>query len=398
MVIRFTAALLLLGGAIAGCSNEESVTPGSQPLAQSAVSPAEAEPGAQEQVPTEVPTTHSPPTDLPTTPTPSLIRPEPTSFQSEASKEIPLKLGSEVLHLQAEIPIVRSDFGVRFAFSPVDDVLLHSGGGLQIQRVDWENSESLTEITGFENFPPITISLSPDGASIVADDGPMIRVWDSQSAAPVEQLQLSPMSTIIDAGFQAEDVYFAVDFYGNVALWDSNGWGEISRFSSPGRIDSGLLFPGGQAVALQNRDRNEILILDLEGQIIGSIPIQDQIAEMLYGSPGADHILLHVNRGLASEGIKILGVETGESELEIPLVNFRYFAISNEWDLLAAMDVFNRLRIYSLPDGDLVLEQELEGVVRTLGLAMSPSGSHLAAYVLKGPGEGGAIQIWGPDE
>jgi len=62
------------------------------------------------------------------------------------------------------------------------------------------------------------------------------------------------------------------------------------------------------------------------------------------------------------------------------------------------MDVFNRLRIYNLPEGELLLEQELEGVVRTLGLAMSPNGSHLAAYVLKGAGEGGAIQIWGAGE
>lgn len=108
--------------------------------------------------------------------------------------------------------------------------------------------------------------------------------------------------------------------------------------------------------------------------------------------------MLHVNQGLPSEGIKILSVETGEPELELPLLNYRYFAISNGWDLLAAMNVFNRLRIYSLPDGELLLDQELEGVVRTLGLTMSPSGSHLATYVLKGPGEGGAIQIWGPDE
>jgi WD40 repeat protein len=303
-----------------------------------------------------------------------------------------------MLHLQAEIPIVRSDFGVRFAFSPIDDVLHHSGAGMQIQRVDWGNSQSLDVITGFENFPPMTISLSPDGSSIVADDGPTIRVWDSLSGAPVEQLQLSPMSTIIDAGFQAEDVYFAVDFYGNVALWDSNGWAEISRFSSPGRINSGLLFPSGQAVALQDRNRSEILILNLKGENIGTVPLRDQYAQMLYGSPAADRIMLHVNRGLPSEGIKILSVETGGLELEIPMLNYRYFAISSEWDLLAAMDVFNRLRIYSLPEGNLLLEQELEGVVRTLGLAMAPSGSHLAAYVLKGPGEGGAIQIWGPDE
>ena len=39
--------------------------------------------------------------------------------------------------------------------------------------------------------------------------------------------------------------------------------------------------------------------------------------------------MLHVNRGLPSEGIKILSVETGEVELELPLLNYRYFAISD---------------------------------------------------------------------
>ena len=109
------------------------------------------------------------------------------------------------------------------------------------------------------------------------------------------------------------------------------------------------------------------------------IRMKDPYAQLLYGSSEADRILLHVNRGLPSEGIKILRIATGETELELVLLNFRYFAISNEWDLLAAMDVFNRLRIYSLPDGELLLEQKLEGVVRTLGLAISPDGSHLAA-------------------
>jgi WD40 repeat protein len=376
---------LLLGGAIVGCSNEQPIAPQIEPVEQSVVLPGAVELEAQEVLPTAIP-----PTDMPSAPA------QFPSTQAPAPADVSPQLGAGTLHLQAEIPIVRSDFGVRFAFSPIDDVLHHSGAGMQIQREDWGNSQTLDVVTGFENFPPITISLSPDGSSIVADDGPMIRVWDSRSGAPVEQLQLSPLSTIIDAGFEGEDVYFAVDFYGNVALWDSNGWGEISRFSSPGRIDSGLLFPSGEAVALQDRDRHEILILDLEGQSIGSVPIREEIAEMLYGSPSADRIMLHVNRGLPSEGIQILSVESGETELEIPLLNFRYFAISDEWDLLAAMDVFNRLRIYSLPEGNLLLEQELDGVVRTLGLAMSPSGSHLAAYVLKGPGEGGAIQIWGP--
>jgi len=388
---RSAIAILLLGGAIAGCSPDQPNAPQQELAKQPAVIPAVIEPEIVPEAPIIVS-----PTDV--APAPVQIPSTPKIEQSSAPEEKTQHLGDGELHLQAEIPIVRSDFGVRFAFAPDNDVLLHSGAGMQIQRVDWENSQSLDVFTGFENFPPITISLSPDGSSIVADDGPMIRVWDSQSGAPVEQLQLSPLSTIIDAGFQSEDVYFAVDFYGNVALWDSNGWGEISRFSSPGRIDSGLLFPSGDAVALQDRDRSEILILDLDGQNIGSIPLREQFAEMLFGSPSADRIMLHVNRGLPSEGIKILSVETGAPELELPLLNLRYFAISNGWDLLAAMDVFNRLRIYNLPDAKLLLEQELEGVVRTLGLTMSPSGSHLATYVLKGPGEGGAIQILGPGE
>ena len=391
METRSAIAILLLGGAIAGCSPDQPNAPQQELVKRPAVVPAVIEP----EIVAEAPIIVSP-TDV--APAPVQIPSISPSKQAPASDQATRQLGTGQLHLQAEIPIVRSDFGVRFAFAPDDDVLLHSGAGMQIQRVDWEDSQSLDVFTGFENFPPITISLSPDGSSIVADDGPMIRVWDSQSGVPVEQLQLSPLSTIIDAGFQGEDVYFAVDFYGNVALWDSDGWGEISRFSSPGRIDSGLLFPSGDAVALLDRDRSVILILDLDGQTIESIPLREQFAEMLFGSPAADRIMLHVNRGLPSEGIKILSVETGEPELELPLLNYRYFAISNGWDLLAAMDVFNRLRIYSLPDGELLLDQELEGVVRSLGLTMSPSGSHLAAYVLKGAGEGGAIQIWGPDE
>ena len=316
METRSAIAILLLGGAIIGCSTEKPVAPQVVPTEQSAALPVVVDLEAPEELPAVVP-----PTDVPPTPTqiqsdsPSEQSPDPVdgppSSQSQAPVDDSPQLGAGMLHLEAEIPIVRSDFGVRFAFSPGDDVLLHSGAGMQIQRVDWENSQNLNKFIGFENYPPITISLSPDGSSIVADDGPMIRVWDSQSGAPVEQLQLSPLSTIIDAGFQGEDVYFAVDFYGNVALWDSNSWGEISRFSSPGRIDSGLLFPSGQAVALQDRDRREILILDLEGQNIGSVPLRDQFAEMLYGSPAAARIMLHVNRGLPSEGIKILSVATG---------------------------------------------------------------------------------------
>ncbi len=384
---RLAIAALVLGVAVAGCAEGDAV-----------------ERPAPTNLPTPVNTSQPDHVDTPAAESPTQGAPEQKQLPLEVEvtdvpeSEPQISLGSTELQLQAEIPISRSDFGVRFAFSPTGDTLLHSGSGLQIQRFGWDSESNLGDINGFENFPPFTISLSADGSTIVADDGPLIRVWDSSSGDAIGQLELAPFSTIIDAGFQSDDLYFAVDYFGNVALWDPNGWGEISRFSAPGRIDSGLLLPGGQAVALQDRDRNEILIFNLDGEQTGSIPIEDQFAELLFGSPEADRILLHVNRGLPSEGIKIISMETGATELNIRMLNYRYFAVSTSWDRLAAMDVFNRLRIYSLPDGELLLEQELPGVIRTLGLAMSPGASHLAAYVLKDSGKGGAIQIWGAPE
>jgi hypothetical protein len=58
--------------------------------------------------------------------------------------------------------------------------------------------------------------------------------------------------------------------------------------------------------------------------------MKDQYSQLLYGSPQADRIMLHVNRGYPSEGIKILWIDTGEPELELTMLNFRNFAISDE--------------------------------------------------------------------
>ncbi|MCH8094263.1 MAG: hypothetical protein IH953_06685, partial [Chloroflexi bacterium] len=177
---------MALGGAIGGCtSTKATVLPEPPVEIREASAIPSGKPTAAAALPTDRPPTQAP------------AQRDPPSTQGPVSVEVAPLLVAGKLTLQAEIPIIRSDFGVRFAFSPTEDVLLHSGAGLQIQRVDWERNQTLDAITGFENYPPITISLSPDGSTIVADDGPLIRVWDSLSGAPVQQLQLSPISTII---------------------------------------------------------------------------------------------------------------------------------------------------------------------------------------------------------
>ena len=340
--------------------------------------------------PTPAPAEVAPPEDPPpaTSPEPELLPEAPVLVESGQI---------EPLQLLAEIPIPRADFGVRLTFSPSEDILLHSGTGLRIEQFALAGTQILDDITGFENFSPFTISPSPDGTAIVADDGPSIHVWEAATGKLIQTLELSPFSTIINAGFYAGDIYFAVDYNGNVGLWDSNGWGEISRFTFSGRIDAGFLFPDADAVALQDRNRGEIVILNLLGEQLGVVPLVDENPAMLAISPQGDRILLHVNRGLPSEGVKIVDTDSGETLLELPMLNYRHFAVSPNWELLAAMDVFNHLRMYALPQGELLLEQELD-VARTRGLSMSPTNNYLAVYAHKGEQEGAAIQIWGRGE
>ena len=300
----------------------------------------------------------------------------------------------ETLQLLADIPIPRTDFGVRMAFSPSSDVLLHNGAGLLIQRFDLVRNQPLPALTGIEVFSPFTISVSPDGSVIVADDGSQMHIWSSGSGEQLNSLLLPPIGARVTAGFHADEFFFAADTSGNVLVWDPHNWGEIGRFSYPGRIASGVLFPDGKKIALQDQTKSEIAILDLQGIRLGRVPIEGDNDRLLSISPAGDRFLLHVGYGYPTEGVRIIEVETGQTVLDLPLLNFRQFAVSSDWSLLAAVGVQNELRLYRLPGGELLLAQPL-GVARTLGVSMSPNGAYLAFYVFKGGDQGAAIQVWG---
>lgn len=207
-------------------------------------------------------------------------------------------------------------------------------------------------------------------------------------------LALAPFSLVANAGFHADDFFFAVDSDGNIAIWDPHSWGEISRFSHLGLIDAAILFPDGTAIALQDRHKMEIGIFDLQGARLGTVPIADSNDMLLSVSPEGDRFLLHVGYGYQSEGVRIIDVETGQAVLYLPLLNFRQFAGSSDWSLLAAVGVQNELRMYRLPGGELLLAQPL-GVARTLGVSMSADAKYLAFYVFKSGNQGAAIQVWG---
>lgn len=300
------------------------------------------------------------------------------------------------LKLIADIAIPRTDFGVRLAFSPIGHMLLHSGNGMIIQRYDLLLSQPAPDLTGFELMSPLTISISPDGSAVAADDGPQILVWDSQTGQQLSALQLPPISALASAGFYRDQLYFTVDFDGNVLIWDPQSWGEITRFTYPGRIDSAVLYPDGGAIALQDRDRNQISVFDVDGHPLGTVSFEGQNARLLSVSPSGDRFLLHVDYGSPAEGVAVISAETGSTELKLDLLNFRKFAVSSDWKLLAAVGVYNELRLYALPEGELLVSQSL-GVSRTLSLLMSPAAEYLALYAIKQPGQGGVIQVWAAD-
>ncbi len=300
----------------------------------------------------------------------------------------------ETLQLLDDISIARTGFGVRVAFSPDSDVMLHNGNGLLIQQFDLAQGEPLQDLIGFEMFSPFTISVSPDGSTVVADDVSQFRVWQVDSGEQVSSLDLPPVSGVMAAGFHADEFFFAADLHGNVILWDPHSWGEISRFNYPGLIEAAVLFPDGSAIALQDRRQREIGIFDLQGTRLGTIPIEHENDLLLSISPTGDRFLLHVDYGYPTEGIRIVDVASGETLLDLPLLNFRQFAVSSDWSLLAAVGVQNELRLFRLPEGQLLLAQPL-GVARTLGISMSADTAYLALYVFKAGNAGAAIQVWG---
>lgn len=380
-------ALFGVALSLAGCQ--------SRPIAASSPPPAGPLVTQQFSIPTAIP--------LPTqAPLPTAPQPQPTS-QPEPEVEQPavqpptlldLKPGDH-LELVADLAIPRSDFGVRLAFSPDELLLLHSGFGLAIQRFDLLHNQPLDDLIGFELMSPLTISVSSDGSAVAADDGAQVRVWNSQTGQLTSALPLPPISTLASAGFYRDQLYYVADYHGNVLVWDPNNWDRVTQFQYPGLVDAAILSPNGDAIALQDHaDRSQITVYDLNGTARQVVRVEGQYPELLSVSPSGDRILLHVDYGLPSEGVMVVSASSGETLLELSLLNFRHFSVSSGWELLAAAGVDNELRLYSLPDGEMLLSQQL-GVSRTMSLQMSPATQYLGLFAIKEPGQGGAIQVWG---
>lgn len=397
---RLLGATCLLASALAACGVQTTAPPAPRSSDQGAF-----------QIPTAIPlntpaadlATAAPP-NAPTAAPPTAVRQAPQ--QPEAPQPTPLVEGvapsllelgpGDQIKLVTEIPIPRTDFGVRLAFSPAGNMLLHSGGGLTIQRYDLLRNQPASALTGFELMSPLTISISPDGLAVAADDGAQIRVWDYQTGQLTTALPLPPISALASAGFFRDQLYFTVDFSGNVLIWDPRSWGQITQFSYPGRIEAAVLFPDGSAIALQDRDQNRISVYDTDGNLRHSVSFEGSNAKLLSVSPNGDRFLLHTNYGSPSEGVRVISAETGDPQVVLDLLNFRQFAVSADWQLLAASGVDNELRLYSLPAGDLLLAQDL-GVRRTMSLQLSPAAEYLGVFAIREPGQGGAIQVWGAD-
>lgn len=302
------------------------------------------------------------------------------------------------LKLLAEIAVPRSDFGVRLAFSPSDHMLLHSGSGLMIQRFDLLNGLAAPDLTGFENMSPLSISVSPDGSQVVADDGAQVWVWNSQSGQIVNALPLPPISTVANAGYIQDQLFYVVDYHGNVLVWDPHNWGRVAQFQYPGLVDTAMLFPNGEAIAIQDHaDRTKIAVYGLDGNKQQVIHVAGEDPRLLSVSPSGDRFLLHVNYGLPSEGVEVVSASTGETLLDLGLLNYREFAVSSDWQLLAAAGVADELRLYSLPSSELLLSQPLD-LSQTISLSFSPNAAYLALFGTNANGNGGDIQVWGPEQ
>ncbi len=380
----WVGAVIGVGLMLVGCNSRPTAPPAPSPAVQ------------QFSIPTAIPLATQ--VSLQITPQPQpTSQPEPVVEQPAIRPPtlLDLKPGDQ-LELVADLAIPRSDFGVRLAFSPDGHLLLHSGGGLAIQRFDLLSNRRIDDLIGFELMSPLTISVSSDGSAVAADDGSQVRVWNSQTGQLTSALPLPPISTLASAGFYRDQLFYAVDYHGNVLVWDPNNWDRVAQFRYPGLVDAAMLSPNGDAIALQDHaDRTQIAVYDLDGTERQVIRVQAQYPELLSVSPEGDRLLLHVDYGLPSEGVLVVSASTGETLLELSLLNFRRFAVSSDWQLLAAIGVDNELRLYSLPEGELLLSQQL-GVTRTMSLEMSPAAEYLGLFAIKEPGQGGAIQVWGP--
>ena len=110
---------MAIGGAIGGCtSTKATVLPEPPVEIREASAIPSGKPTAAAALPTDRPPTQAP------------AQRDPPTRHGPVSVVVVQLLVAGKLPLQEGIPVIRSDFGGRFAFSPTEAGLLHSGAGL----------------------------------------------------------------------------------------------------------------------------------------------------------------------------------------------------------------------------------------------------------------------------
>ena len=349
-----------------------------------------------------VPATSVKPSPFPSAaPTATEIPPPPTQAPTPTQVITPTSpsraLGDlapgEALQLLSEFHIPRSDLAVRMVFSPVQPVLYHTGVRHEIQGFDFEVEQMVFQIQGFQDSPQ-ALAVSAEGDPIVAGDGPALGIWDPATSARIGSLQMPGIFVPLNAGFVANEAFYADDESGNLVLWETAHWQELAHLAYRGRSDGAFVLPGAAAVVMLIRDQQELRVVDWTGQLVRAIPI-DAHPWRLHGlSPQGDQAVLHVDVGLGSEGVLITDLAEGGTAIRFPLLNIRAIAVSLDWRTLAIADVAEVLRLIDPHTGAQYHTQPLEAF-QIHGLAISPDGAHLAVYMLREGEEGGWIQIWG---
>lgn len=316
--------------------------------------------------------------------------PAPTSTPSRALRDI--KSG-EGLVLVSEFPIRSSDYGVRMAFAPFEPILYHNGPRVAIEGYNFEAGEVVFQLPGFSGYSPLLLVLSDDGRLLAAENGTELGIWELSTGDKLTSLRIAPVFSPFYAGFLGIDAFWAADYTGNVAVWETGNWDETRRLDYWGNLNGVFVLPGSEAVAMLNR-KGELTIVNWNGEVARSIPISAQWSQLLGLSPEGNLAMVNTNAGLYNEEVQVLNFETAEVSASFPAQAAKAFAVSDDWHLLAIADARQIVRFIDLESGQEFYGQELNAL-EIRQLAISPDGDYLAVYLLRGFGNPeGWIQIW----
>lgn len=296
----------------------------------------------------------------------------------------------------AELAIPISDYGVRMAFSPIAPVLYHNGAGLSIEGFNFEAGEVVFQLPGFTGYSPFLVIVSDDGRLLAAENGTELGIWELATGERLATLRITKVFSPSYAGFLGLHAFWAADYTGNAALWETTHWEEIARLDHWGNFDGVSVLPNLEAVAMLDRE-SVLTIVNWKNEPLRSVPIGAQWSQLLAVSPKGHRALVHVDLGLYTEGVQLVNLETAEVSAFWPTQRAEVFAVSADWRLLAIAQRNGQVRFADPETLEELYAQQVESL-QIRGLAISPDGNYLGVYLLKEGTKGGWIQIWAREQ